>query len=342
MTAQSLIRRKVMQGGVAPSPLPDPDLLGQALARRVEDRLRAVVKAAMRASVEACRVVKLGDALDGSASSAMVGLVAVADADVPGLVALDGALSFHLVDVTLGGDAKAAPAPLARSFTAIDMALGRMHLDAVVAGFADAIEAAFGRTLRTPLALREQRQSLAQVRLAPDYIDVLHLRLALEIGDGGRRGRFDLVLPLSALDVIRLGLRAVDAAADRARPDDLWRGAMRRAAGAAPVALDAVLHRQKLTVGAISALRPGQVIEIPRSAPQQVELVMAQPEGRSAVVALARLGAFDEMKVLKLTTPLEPGVGAHVGAALRLPSPPGLPSAPPSLTYSGEAAAPEA
>ena len=56
------------------------------------------------------------------------------------------------------------------------MALCRLHLDAILDAFAHAIGANLGRPLTKGLAIRDLRQSLSQLRLAPDYIDVHGLR----------------------------------------------------------------------------------------------------------------------------------------------------------------------
>ena len=149
----------------------------------------------------------------------MLGLVDVEDADTPGLIAVESDLAYHLIDLTLGGDAGQAPEPVARPFTAIDMALCRLHLDAILAAFGHAIGANLGRPLTKGLTIRDLRQNLSQLRLAPDYIDVMVFGMTLGLGEAGRRGRFQLILPLSALDVIRASIQ-VRNARRRARPPE--------------------------------------------------------------------------------------------------------------------------
>ena len=115
----------------------------------------------------------------------VLGLVDVEDADTPGLIALEPDLAYHLVDLTLGGDPVQAPTPLARPFTAIDMALCRLHLDAILAAFAHAIGANLGRPLT---------KGLADPRPAPEPLAApprarLHRRHGLRHGPHPRRGR---------------------------------------------------------------------------------------------------------------------------------------------------------
>jgi flagellar motor switch protein FliM len=257
----------------------------------------------------------------------LLGVVDIEDADTPALIAADSALAYHLIDLTLGGDPSSAPAPVARGLTAIDMALGRLYLDAVLAAFAAAIGASFGRPLDKALRIRDQRQNVAQLRLAPDYIDVLVLRATLTLAEAGRRGTCDLILPLSALDVIRASIETRATQAARERPNDLWKTLMRRAAAAAPVRVDAVLHRQTLSLAALQELKVGQVLEVPRQAAESIQLTIAQPGGRTALIAAGRLGAYQGAKVVKLETPVDPRLVGHVSRALRAPAPEPAPPA---------------
>ncbi len=312
----SVLSKKLRQGGVARSPLAETDLIVESLARGVEDRLRPLVKTAVSVTVDTVAVVKLAGAIGRIAAPAMMGVIEVEDADTPALIAFDAALANHLIDLTLGGDPATAPDPAARPFTAIDMALGRLHLDALLQAFSHALGIGFGRPLTKALRIRDQRQNLSQLRLAPDYIDVLTFAASVGLGEAGRRGHISLVLPLSALDAIRASVQARDTQA-RERPNDLWKALMRRAAANAPVEVDAVLHRQRLSLAALQALRVGQVIEIPRQSVEEIRLTIPQPAGRTAVLASGRLGAYQDRKVVKLATPPDARVTAHVDRALR-------------------------
>jgi flagellar motor switch protein FliM len=320
----NVLSQKLRHGGLARSPLAETELLGETFARGVEDRIRLMVKTVIVATVGAVRVAKLADATAAVTGPAVLGLVEVEDADTPGLIALEPDLAWHLVDLTLGGDPVQAPAPLARPFTAIDMALCRLHLDAILDAFAHAIGANLGRPLTKGLTIRDLRQSLSQLRLAPDYIDVMVFGMEVALGEAGRRGRFTLVLPLSTLDVIRASIQARNAQAARDRPNDLWKTLMRRAAASAPVPVDAVLHRQSLSLAALQSLQVGQVIEIPRQAVEEIRLALPQPGARTALLAQGRLGVYLDNKVVKLTTPPDPRVVTHIERALR-PTPDAAP-----------------
>jgi flagellar motor switch protein FliM len=312
----NVLARKLRSRGVAPSPLPETDLVGDEFARRIEDKMRPLVKTIVGAIVLECAVEKLSEALARISVPAVLGLVDVEGAESRGLLGIDTDLAYHLIDLMLGGDPSVPQTPTARTFTGIDMALCRLHLDALVAAFVEAIEAGFRRPLTKAFSVSEQRQDVSQLRLAPDYVDVLTLSIALDLGDAARTGSFVLVLPLAVLDVVRASIRGKTVETPAERADDLWRANMRLAAATSPVALDAVLHRQRLSMAALLALRPGDVVELPVDALDAVQLCIRQPGSRSAQVSAGRLGAFQGHKVVKLRAPIDPRVCRSVESAL--------------------------
>ncbi|HRW13619.1 FliM/FliN family flagellar motor switch protein [Amaricoccus sp.] len=313
----SVLSKKLRQGGVSRSPLAETDLIVESFARGTEDRLRPLIKTMINVTVGAVAVTKLAQAIGGITSPAVLGIVDVEDADTPALIACDADLAYHLVDLMLGGDPALSPEPAARAFSSIDMALCRLHLDAILQAFVHAVGVGLGRPLTKTLRIRDQRQSTSQLRLAPDYIDVLTFAASVSLGEAGRTGTISLVLPLSALDVIRASIQARNLQAARERPNDLWKALMRRAAATAPVRVDAVLHRQKMSLAALQNLHIGQVLEIPRQAVEEIRLTIPQPAGRTAVLATGHLGGYQDNKVVRLAAPPDARVVAHIARALR-------------------------
>lgn len=317
MATTGVLARKLKQQGIARSPLPDSEFVGQAFARQLEKALRPLVKAPVGAMVLEGRTVKVAEALLAVPVPAMLCLVAVEGTKSQGLLLLDGDLTWHLTDLMLGGDAAAAPAPLARTFTAIDMALCELVQAAALGALGEALAASFGRPVEAPFQIAGQMQDISQVRFAAPHVDVLVYTLALDIGPAARSGTLTLMLPLGMLDMICAAMQA--RAEDRPREEatDLWRVQMRRAATFAPVVLDAVLHTHRMSVDAALALKVGDVIEVPAGAVGEIRLLVDQRGGRRAQIAAGKLGAYRGAKVVKLEVAVDPRVGEHVRRALR-------------------------
>lgn len=300
-SAENLLKRKLQQGGVARSPLPETDFIGETFARHLEEGFRPLVKTMVSAMVLECKIIKLADALQDISVPTMLGLLEVEDTKAQGLLAVDTDLAYHLIDLMLGGDHASAPVPITRSFTSIDMALCRLPLEALSKAFMGSVATCFGRPVTKSLDVTGQRQDITQVRIAPDYVDVLVYNLALDIGEAARAGNLQLILPLATLDAIRAAVQdeVVDEHASQAH--DLWKIQMRRAAVTAPVIIDAVLHSKMLTIAALEALKPGDLLEIPPNAPDAIRLMVAQPGEKTAQIAGGKLGIFQGKKVIKLS-----------------------------------------
>ncbi|WP_424934697.1 FliM/FliN family flagellar motor switch protein [Amaricoccus macauensis] len=297
---ENLLKRKLQQGGVARSPLPEPDFIGETFARQLEEGFRPLVKTMVSAMVLECKIIKLADAIQDISVPTMLGLAEVEDTKAQGLLAVDTDLAYHLIDLMLGGDHASAPVPITRSFTSIDMALCRLPLEALANAFMGAVASCFGRPVTRSLDIVGQRQDITQVRIAPDYVDVLVYNIALDIGEAARAGNLQLVLPLATLDAIRAAVQDEVPDEHASQAQDLWKIQMRRAAVTSPVVINAVLHRKKLTIAALEALKPGDVLEIPASAPDNVGLMVSQPGEKTAQIAAGKLGIFQGNKVVKL------------------------------------------
>jgi flagellar motor switch protein FliM len=311
--AEKLLRRKLSQGGVARSPLPETDFIGETFARHTEEGLRALVKTMVSAMVLECKIIKLSEASRDISVPTMLGVVEVEGSKAQGLLAIDTDLAYHLIDLMLGGDPSTAPAAITRSFTSIDMALCHLPLEALAEGFMAAVATCFGRPVTKRLLLAAQRQDITQVRIAPDYVDALVYTLTLDIGEAARAGNLQLILPLATLDAVRAAVQEEVAEDPASQPHDLWRIQMRRAAVTAPVIVDAVLYQQRMTIAAVKALRPGDVLEIPSTAPDRIRLTISQPGGKTAQIGAGKLGVFEGAKVVKL----DDAVDARVHDQLR-------------------------
>lgn len=317
MASGGVLARKLRQQGIARSPLPDSEFVGQSFARHIEKGLRQLVKAPVGALVLEARTVKVGEALQGVPVPAMLCLVGMEGTKNQGLLMIDGDLSYHLIDLMLGGDASAAPIPITRTFTAIDMALCQLAQTAILAAIGEALAASFGRPLDAPFEIAGQMQDISQVRFAAPHVDVLVYNVALDIGAAARSGILNLMLPLGMLDMVCAAMQASDERLPREEATDLWRVHMRRAATVAPVALDAVIHTQRMSVDAALALKVGDVIEMPQGAVGEIRLLIDQRGGKQTQLVTGRLGTYRGAKVVKLDSALDTRVGEHIRRALR-------------------------
>ena len=317
--AENALTRKLSQGGVARSPLPDPDFIGQSFARQIEKGLRPHVKTIVSAMVLECKVVKVADAVQDISVPTMLGLVEIDNVKIQGLLNIDTDFAYHLIDLMLGGDPAVAPVTITRSFTEIDMALCGIPQEVLLTAFAEALATSFGRPMTKRLYVAAQRHDITQIRFAPDHADVLVYNITLDIGPAARSGGMQLVLPLAMLDTICAMLKDEVVKVTQEEPTDLWKVSMRHAAARAPVVLDAVLHRRKMAISELMALRVGDVLDIPSSAIDEIQFMVAQAGGKRGKVVGGRLGAYKGAKVVKLDAAIDPRLREQI-RLLRLPA----------------------
>ena len=145
------------------------------------------------------------------------------------------------------------------------------------------------------------KQDINTVRVAPKSADVVLLSASLDIGEAARSGDFELIIPLSILDVLRAALLETEAT-DYLAPNDLWLLQMRRCAAEALVPLHGILHRLPMTLKDLEKMEIGQFIEIPRAALGTVELTQSIGTEFEAPLAEGRLGTLEGEKMIKLTS----------------------------------------
>jgi len=246
---------------------------------------------------------KLGDRLfKGSESQALINM--------------SSDLVFHIVDLLMGGDPEVCPMPTTRSFTAIDYGLLEGVLNAISKAFGQAISEMLGGELKSEFELVDIQQNITNISVAPDNADVLKFEISLDMGEAARGGDFDLVVPLSVLDIVRSSFeKKVNTDAEGVK--DIWRESMQIAAIEADIPLTAVLHKAKLKASDIEGFTVGQVIPIPSNAPQSVALEIRHKGETQTEIASARLGVFEGKKVLKLTTSLNPRLQSYLQSVVQ-------------------------
>lgn len=303
----AVLPRKLSSRRVGRSPLPDLELIGENFGRILEDSLRPILKTTIGALILDCEITKLADVLERIPVPSMLGVVETDSTDRMALINIGSDLVFHIVDMRMGGDATVAPPVTTRSFTSIDAQLCMDVFDSVLRSFSKAVEESLGVPLDADFRVAGHKQDINTVRIAPKSADVMLISASLDIGEAARSGDFDLIMPLSILDVLRAALMQTSVT-DHVAPNDLWLLQMRKCAAEAEVPLHGILHRMTLPLASIEELEVGQVLRLPRSALTQVNLVQAMGTMHEAPLAVGRLGSFEGEKVLKLSESPSPAM----------------------------------
>jgi len=332
MPANPVLEHKLSHQRVGRSPLPDIELIGENFGRILEENLRKLLKTNVGALILDCEVTKLAQVVDQIPVPAMLGVVELGGSDHRALINLTSDLVFHVVDMRMGGDSSQAVMPTTRSFTGIDTALCMGFFEVTLGSLLAGIEESVGAPVNRTLKVVQCKQDISTIRIAPKSADVLQMLVSLDIGAAARSGDFELVLPLSVLDVFRAETKQSDLEFPE-DTDDHWLQHMRESVGEASLPVSAILQTRRMALADVKALKVGQVLPLPSEAVGSVDMVVAQGMPQQLSLAKAKLGVFQGNKVVKLTEGVARDVQDYLSRCLAVDTDPPKP-APKALGHS--------
>ncbi len=312
---ENVLSRKLSAQGVGRSPISNTDRLGDSVLRSIEKNVGNVLKASVSGMVLDNEVTRLSTVAEGIPVPALLGVLRFEGAETSMLINMSADLVFHVVDLLMGGDPETCPVPTTRSFTAIDYALMEDVLCSIAESFETSLSDILGGPLKSRFELVDVQQNITNVSIATDNADVLVINSSLDIGDAARGGDFDLIVPLSVLDIVRSSVEK-SSKRDEKSVRDIWRERMKRAASEADIPLTAILHKGKYKAKFLEELKVGQVLPISSKAPQNVSLVIRTSALSGIEIATTRLGAYEGKKVVKLTSPPNPNLMSYLTGAV--------------------------
>ena len=297
--AGTIIARKVAQRPEGRVPMPEFSAIAARFAAAIERTARDLFKTTTGAIITVTDVSKLTDTVERIPIPSMLGVAKIAGLDTAAMINMSSELVFHLVDLRMGGDPAVSPVPTTRTLTAIDMELCEDFLAGAITCFTRAMEETMGTPVARTFSLAFLEQNVTQVSIAPPGADVMTIGINLDIGEAARNADFELIIPLSVLD----SLQSIPKKTEAQVPESaggIWQHHMHQAALNCPVVMTAVMHRARMTMGEIERWKVGDMIPVPRTAVDQMELVIGSTD-HSVSFAPAKLGARDDVKGVRLT-----------------------------------------
>ncbi|MEM8698928.1 MAG: hypothetical protein AAGF44_07125 [Pseudomonadota bacterium] len=311
MSAAGVLIKKVEKARVSRSPITQLDLIGDAFVRELDDRLRVLINTITSTMVIDCEIRKLTSVLEEIPVPAMLALINVEGTKNKALINISNDLLFHIVDLRLGGDPSAVPIPTARSITEMDCGLCADFIDCMLMSFGEALSAVLEAPTLTKMSLAAFEEHATLLAIAPDNSDVLVLNASLDMGEAARSGDFDLIIPLSVLDIFKSAAKKIEPRAASTASSDLWQRHMSEVAASTRARLYSVMHRMPMQVSELQALTPGQILELPSSSRHNIALSIDSTDQKD-VLAHGHLGALSGKKAVKLSDPPSPAFQARL------------------------------
>ena len=250
------IERIINSGFVSYERLPMLEIVFDRLVRIMSASLRNLTNENVEVGIDTIDSLRFGDYLNSVPLPTMIAVFKAEEWDNYGLLVLDSAMIYSIVDVLLGGNRNMAPTRIeGRQYTPIERSLvercARVVLADLAASFAplSSVTFRFERLEVNPRFTTISRLSSAAV--------VARLRIDME----GRGGHMGLVLPNATLEPVR-ELLLQQFTGEKFGRDSTWETHLADELWKTEVELEVVLDEQEMRLSEIMALQPGSRIAL--------------------------------------------------------------------------------
>jgi flagellar motor switch protein FliM len=251
---KSGIEQVIHSGLVSYERLPMLEIIFDRLVRILSTSLRNFTSDNVEVSIDSIASQRFGDYLNGVPLPAMLAVFKVEEWDNFGLIVVDSAMIYSVVDVLLGGRRGTAAMRIeGRPYTTIERTLVERLIGVVLKDLGEAfapvthVDFRFDRLEVNPRFAAISRLSNACVLT----------RLRIEMEDRG--GRLELLLPYATLEPVREMLLQ-QFMGEKFGRDSIWEAHLAEQIRHTAVTLDVVLDQQVMPLSSVIALKPGDRI----------------------------------------------------------------------------------
>ncbi|MCC7425962.1 MAG: flagellar motor switch protein FliM [Alphaproteobacteria bacterium] len=257
------IDRLVSAGLVSYERLPMLEVVFDRLVRILSTSLRNLTSDNVEVSLDNIASLRFGDYLNSIPLPAMLAVFRAEEWDNHGLLMVDSAMIYSIVDVLLGGRRGTAPMRVdGRPYTTIERNLVQRLVEQVLSD----LSAAFAPLCPARFTFDRLEVNPRFAAVSRDSNACIVVKLRIEMDDRG--GRLDLLIPYATLEPVR-ELLLQQFMGEKFGRDSIWENHLAEELWQTEVALEAVLDEQAMRLGDVMAFEPGRqlVLNIGRDAP---------------------------------------------------------------------------
>ncbi|WP_431301956.1 flagellar motor switch protein FliM [Sediminicoccus sp. BL-A-41-H5] len=292
---KSGIEQVIHSGLVSYERLPMLEIIFDRLVRILSTSLRNFTSDNVEVSIERLASQRFGDYLNSVPLPAMLAVFKVAEWDNFGLIVVDSAMIYSVVDVLLGGRRGTAAMRIeGRPYTTIERTLVERLIGVVLKDLTDAFA-----------PLTNVLFEFERLEVNPRFATISRLsnacvltRLRIEMEDRG--GRLELLLPYATLEPVR-ELLLQQFMGEKFGRDSIWERHLAEQLRHTDISLDVVLDEQVMPLSSVIALKPGDriVLNAPPGAPVRLQC------GTVPLFA-AEWGRRENKPAVRISDPLRP------------------------------------
>lgn len=246
------MQRIISSGLVSYERLPMLEIVFDRLVRIMSTSLRNFTSDNVEVGIDNILSLRFGDYLNSIALPAMLAVFKAEEWDNYGLMVIDSAMIYSVVDVLLGGRRGTAAMRIeGRPYTTIERSLVERLIHVVLADLAASFEPLCPVTFR--FERLEVNPRFATISRLSNAAVLARLRLDME----DRGGRMELLLPYATLEPVR-ELLLQQFMGEKFGRDSIWETHLAEELWNTEVELDVVLDEQMMRLSDVLTLRPGQ------------------------------------------------------------------------------------
>ena len=239
--------------------LPMLEIVFDRLVRLSTTSLRNFTSDNVEVSMESISSVRFGDYLNSIPLPAILSVIRAEEWENFGLLTVDSALIYSMIDVLLGGRRVGGNIRVeGRPYTTIEMALARRMIEVILEDTHKAFEPL------TPVHFKIERLEtnprFAAISRPANAAILIELRIEMD----DRGGKIEILLPYATIEPIREQLLQMYMGEKFGR-DPIWEGHLATEIYAADVEVEAVLHELDLPLSRMLSLQPGDTVMFDRS-----------------------------------------------------------------------------
>ena len=275
--------------------LPMLEIVFDRLVRLSTTSLRNFTSDNVEVALDSISSVRFGDYLNSIPLPAILSVIKAEEWENYGLLTVDSALIYSMIDVLLGGRRVGGTVRVeGRPYTTIEMALARRMIEVIL----DDTHKAFEPLTEVNFKIERLETNPRFAAISRPANAAILIELRIEMDDRG--GKIEILLPYATIEPIREQLLQMYMGEKFGR-DPIWEGHLATEIYAADVEIDAILHEVDLPLSRVLNLKPGDTVMFERTPSDPVRLKCGDVELTQAV--MGHIGSHVSVRVNR---PLNP------------------------------------
>ena len=258
--------------------LPMLEIVFDRLVRLATTSLRNFISDNVEVALDSISSVRFGDYLNSIPLPAILSVIKAEEWENYGLLTVDSALIYSMIDVLLGGRRVGGQIRVeGRPYTTIEMALARRMIEVILEDTHRAFEPV--TEVNFKVERLETNPRFAAISRPANAAILIELRIEMD----DRGGKIEILLPYATIEPIREQLLQMYMGEKFGR-DPIWEGHLATEIFNADVEVDAILHEMDLPLSRVLTMQPGDTVMFDRTPSDPIGLRCGQVELTEAIM----------------------------------------------------------